>query len=113
MENNIFIKSINNYKFDFKNNLNKQNCLLVKNCKNLDINISNKVNKLIFINCNNINININKTIIGIEFDNCKNIQLTVSSIVNSFESYKSIIKCKLQDKNKTFFQNEKSKITYL
>ena len=65
-ENTIFLKNINNYKFNFKKILKTSNTLLVLNCSNLELIIKSKINRIIIHGTNKINIKICDMISGIE-----------------------------------------------
>lgn len=113
MDKTIFLSDLNNYKYNFKNYLNSENSLIFRNCKNLKIIIKSKINKIILYNCKQISIQMYNAIIGIEFNKCVNVKLVVVDNINSFESFKSNIKCKIKNKNNVFFKNEFSKIKFI
>jgi hypothetical protein len=66
--------------YDFENNLNCSNTLIIKNCLNINIFISSKINKIIVENSTFVNLNIFQVISGIEINNSK-------VIINPMENY--------------------------
>lgn len=109
----VLIDSIYDENFNFKNLLREKDCIIWKNCENLNISIKSKINKLIFYDCKNINLKMSDAIIGVEFENCDNVKLKIrkNKKINSIELFKSnIIMNKF--KSDIFLLSEKSKIQY-
>ena len=50
--------------------------MLIKNSRNLTLQIGSKINKIIIFNSTNINIKIKSTVSGIDIDNCMDINIT-------------------------------------
>ena len=93
-KNTIFLKSINDYIFNFKKILKSSNTLLIINCNNINLKIKSKINKILLQNCNNINIKVSNMINGIEIENSKNIDIIIykNKKINCLELYNSNIK---------------------
>lgn len=108
-ENNIYLKNISNYDFNFKKLLSHSNTILISNCDNINISIKSKINKIIIQKCSNINIKVSNMISGIEIVKSKDINIKIykNKNINCLQLYKSNIKI-----NKINFEliNENSKI---
>lgn len=114
--NNIVIKDLENNIFNFKNLLQKTDCIIWRNCNNLDIQINNKIDKLAFNDCNNIKLFVLGTITGLEINKCINFTIVIpcTHSINCLQLYKSNITIdgKKNDFNKIITTNEYSKITF-
>lgn len=91
-KNQIIISNYQDLNLDFKNNLTKNNSIIVKNCNKIKININSKINKLIFINSKNITLMCSETISGIDIEKCFNFILKPVEpynlgYVNCYKSY--------------------------
>ena len=93
-ESTIFIKNIDNYKFNFKKILLKSNAILINNCDNVNIIIKSKISKIIIQNCQNIKINVSSIISGIEIVKSKDINIKIykNKKINCLELFNSNVK---------------------
>jgi hypothetical protein len=93
-KNTIFLKNINDYKFNFKKILKSSNTLLITNCNNINLTFKSKINKIILLNCNNIKIKVGNMISGISIENSKSIDIIIykNAKINCLELFNSNIK---------------------
>ena len=102
-KNQIVFSNYNDLNLNFDENLNKKDSILIKNSKNIKLNISSKINKIIIENSSNIILFLPSTISGIDIE--KSFNITIVPIkpfdLKLIQCFKSVVLIKINKKHHT------------